>query len=167
MLLGMHLRSTQTERVIDMSWYTAKNGKHINTDWFDKDRQIEVNKKEADERNMPIIPHFNMHPDISYALNYFKGVVDENNDYRKQIESMKSVKEEVSIADLYTDQDVNKVSDIRRMLESIKSGEVDTSTVKVIEVDGKRILLDGNTRLAALSLLGVKKVKVSVYRKGN
>lgn len=32
-------------------WYTTKDGKHINTDWFDKDRQIDASKKEADSRN--------------------------------------------------------------------------------------------------------------------
>lgn len=37
-----------------MAWYTTKDGKHINTDWFDKERQINVNKAEADERNTPI-----------------------------------------------------------------------------------------------------------------
>ena len=32
-------------------WITTKSGKHINTDWFDKDRQIDANKAEADEKN--------------------------------------------------------------------------------------------------------------------
>ena len=51
------------------------------------------------------------------------------------------------------------------MLVSAVNGEtLDTSTAKVIEVDNKQILLDGNTRLAALSLLGHKTAKVLVYR---
>lgn len=32
-------------------WYTTKDGKHINTDWFDQDRQIEENERQAKERN--------------------------------------------------------------------------------------------------------------------
>jgi hypothetical protein len=38
-----------------MAWITTKDGKHINTDWFDKDKQIADNKKEADDRNKPVI----------------------------------------------------------------------------------------------------------------
>lgn len=35
-----------------MPWITTSTGKHINTDWFDeKDRQIQANKAEADNRN--------------------------------------------------------------------------------------------------------------------
>jgi len=34
-----------------MAWITTDNGKHINTDWFDKDRQIAQNKAEADKKN--------------------------------------------------------------------------------------------------------------------
>ena len=34
-----------------MAWITTDSGKHINTDWFDKDRQIEANKAEADILN--------------------------------------------------------------------------------------------------------------------
>ena len=34
-----------------MSWVTTKDGRQVNTDWFDKDRQIEENKKQADDRN--------------------------------------------------------------------------------------------------------------------
>ena len=34
-----------------MPWITTENGKHVNTDWFDKERQINANKKEADKRN--------------------------------------------------------------------------------------------------------------------
>lgn len=32
-------------------WITTKTGKRINTDWFDKERQIQANKDEADSRN--------------------------------------------------------------------------------------------------------------------
>lgn len=32
-------------------WVTTKDGRQVNTDWFDKDRQIEENKKQADEKN--------------------------------------------------------------------------------------------------------------------
>ena len=32
-------------------WITTESGKHVNTDWFDKDRQIAANKVEADRRN--------------------------------------------------------------------------------------------------------------------
>lgn len=32
-------------------WITTESGKHVNTDWFDKDRQIAANKAEADEKN--------------------------------------------------------------------------------------------------------------------
>ena len=123
------------------------------------------NTKVKIEERLINIPHSNLHPDISYASNYFKGTVEEDNDYREQIKSIKPVMEEVSISDLYTDQAVNKVSDIRNMLERVKSGKVDTSTIKVIEVNNKKILLDGNTRLAALSLLGIKNVRVSVYKR--
>lgn len=35
-------------------WYTTKNGKRINTDWFDKDRQIAASKQEATERTTGI-----------------------------------------------------------------------------------------------------------------
>jgi hypothetical protein len=34
-----------------MAWVTTKDGRQVNTDWFDKDRQINENKKEADARN--------------------------------------------------------------------------------------------------------------------
>lgn len=39
-----------------MAWITTKTGKRINTDWFDDDeankqRQIEENKKEAENKN--------------------------------------------------------------------------------------------------------------------
>lgn len=34
-----------------MPWYTTKDGKHYNTDWFDKERQISENKKQADKLN--------------------------------------------------------------------------------------------------------------------
>lgn len=38
-----------------MGWITTKSGKRVNTDWFDdedkKQKQIEANKKEADEKN--------------------------------------------------------------------------------------------------------------------
>lgn len=34
-----------------MAWIT-KNGKHIDTDWFDKERQIYANKKESDDKNL-------------------------------------------------------------------------------------------------------------------
>lgn len=32
-------------------WVTTKDGRKINTDWFDQERQIEASKAEADERN--------------------------------------------------------------------------------------------------------------------
>lgn len=32
-------------------WLTTKDGRHFNTDWIDKDRQIEANKKEAEKLN--------------------------------------------------------------------------------------------------------------------
>lgn len=32
-------------------WYTTKSGKHVNTDWFDKERQIKANESEAKELN--------------------------------------------------------------------------------------------------------------------
>ncbi len=34
-----------------MAWLTTKDGRHFNTDWIDKERQIAENKKQADERN--------------------------------------------------------------------------------------------------------------------
>lgn len=34
-----------------MPWITTKDGRHLNTDWFDKDRQIALNKKEAEKLN--------------------------------------------------------------------------------------------------------------------
>lgn len=34
-----------------MSWITTKTGAHINTDWFDKERQIEQNREQANQRN--------------------------------------------------------------------------------------------------------------------
>lgn len=34
-----------------MGWITTKEGKRINTDWFDKDRQIEENKNQAEKKN--------------------------------------------------------------------------------------------------------------------
>jgi len=34
-----------------MAWKTTKDGRHFNTDWTNKDRQIQANKKEADDRN--------------------------------------------------------------------------------------------------------------------
>lgn len=32
-------------------WVTREDGVHVNTDWFDKDRQIAENKRQADEKN--------------------------------------------------------------------------------------------------------------------
>lgn len=32
-------------------WLTTKDGRHVNTDWFDKERQIAENKVQAEERN--------------------------------------------------------------------------------------------------------------------
>lgn len=34
-----------------MPWYTTKNGKHYNTDWNDKERQIAYNKAQAEKMN--------------------------------------------------------------------------------------------------------------------
>lgn len=34
-----------------MPWITTKTGAHINTDWFDKERQIEQNREQANQRN--------------------------------------------------------------------------------------------------------------------
>ena len=34
-----------------MAWLTTKDGRHFNTDWIDKERQIAENKRQADERN--------------------------------------------------------------------------------------------------------------------
>lgn len=34
-----------------MAWVHTKDGRLVNTDWFDKDRQIDENKKQADEKN--------------------------------------------------------------------------------------------------------------------
>jgi len=34
-----------------MAWFTTKQGKHVNTDWFDKDRQIQQSKQQADALN--------------------------------------------------------------------------------------------------------------------
>lgn len=34
-----------------MAWVTTKDGRRVDTDWFDKDKQIADNKKEADDRN--------------------------------------------------------------------------------------------------------------------
>lgn len=33
-----------------MAWLTTKDGRHFNTDWIDKEKQIEKNKQEANER---------------------------------------------------------------------------------------------------------------------
>lgn len=39
-----------------MPWITTKEGKHINTDWFDeKERQIAENKKQADKLNGKLV----------------------------------------------------------------------------------------------------------------
>ena len=35
-----------------MPWITTESGKHINTDWFDKDKQIAASKAEADQRTL-------------------------------------------------------------------------------------------------------------------
>ena len=32
-----------------MPWVTTKDGRQVNTDWFDKDRQIEANKQESEK----------------------------------------------------------------------------------------------------------------------
>lgn len=32
-----------------MAWVTTKDGRQVNTDWFDKDRQIEANKQEGEK----------------------------------------------------------------------------------------------------------------------
>lgn len=32
-------------------WVTREDGVHVNTDWFDKDRQIAASKAEADDKN--------------------------------------------------------------------------------------------------------------------
>lgn len=34
-----------------MSWITTKDGRRVNTDWFDKEEQISKSKEQADERN--------------------------------------------------------------------------------------------------------------------
>jgi hypothetical protein len=34
-----------------MPWITTKSGAHVNTDWFDRERQIEQNRQQANERN--------------------------------------------------------------------------------------------------------------------
>ena len=34
-----------------MAWKTTKDGRHFNTDWIDRERQITQNRKEAEERN--------------------------------------------------------------------------------------------------------------------
>lgn len=114
--------------------------------------------------DIPDIPHSELQPNYSRAVNYFAGVVPEGN-YRQQLKYLTPELETVVIKDLYTDQYTNRVKDIYAMLVSAVNGEtLDTSTAKVIEVDNKQILLDGNTRLAALSLLGHKTAKVLVYR---
>ena len=55
MLQDMHSKNIGTGKEIDMAWITTKEGHHINTEWFEKDRQIAQNKKEADERNKPVL----------------------------------------------------------------------------------------------------------------
>lgn len=37
-------------------WLTTKDGRHFNTDWADKERQIAENKRQADERNNNYTP---------------------------------------------------------------------------------------------------------------
>lgn len=107
-----------------------------------------------------IIPSSRMHPELSYASNYFKGVVDEDNDYRNEIKSMDYQIQDVKISELYTDQNTNKVADIRKML-ILKVDE----PVVVIYKDNKYILLDGNTRSAAAMLKGKKTIRAKVYKK--
>lgn len=34
-----------------MPWVTTKDGRHVDTDWFDKEKQIKQNEKEADKLN--------------------------------------------------------------------------------------------------------------------
>jgi hypothetical protein len=34
-----------------MAWITTKDGRHLNTDWFDKDRQIKQNQQQAEKLN--------------------------------------------------------------------------------------------------------------------
>ena len=104
------------------------------------------------------IPHSKLHPDISYASNYFAGVVDEDNDYRERIKGKEYELKDVLISDLYTDQNTNKVENIRKML-----GANVKEPVVVVHVDGKDILLDGNTRSAAASLKGEKTIKAKYY----
>ncbi len=105
------------------------------------------------------IPHSRLHPENSYATNYFKGVVDEDNNYRDLIRDKEYEIEDVVIKDLYTDQENNKVEDIRRMLGL----DID-EPVTVVYADGKYILLDGNTRSAAALLRGEETVQAKVYR---
>lgn len=50
-----------------MPWVTTDSGKHINTDWFDKDNQIASNKAEGDEKNL-VEKYSHINP------NYKKGV---------------------------------------------------------------------------------------------
>lgn len=48
-----------------MPWITTENDKHINTDWFDKERQIADSKKEADSKNKEAT-----YTDLSKGYNY-------------------------------------------------------------------------------------------------
>ena len=40
-----------------MPWITTKDGRHVNTDWFDeRDRQIAANKEQADKMKEAELP---------------------------------------------------------------------------------------------------------------
>lgn len=128
-------------------------------EWMAQKKQDKAESKQSvfDAQSVDI-PHSKLHPDLSYASNYFAGVVDEDNDYRQRIEGKEYELKEVKIAELYTDQNVNKVEDIRRMM-GLKIDE----PITVVHADGKDIILDGNTRSAAARLRGEEYIKARVY----
>ena len=73
-----------------MAWITTKDGKHINTDWFDKDKQIAQNKAEADKLNADkemsrkeLLAKFVDKDDYSNQQDY-RQLSDEHTDLAKQ-----------------------------------------------------------------------------------
>ena len=116
-----------------------------------------------------ILPVSKMHPNYVYGSKFFHMTDwDEGQDIRLLVKEKYDgswVKTIVNISDLWSDQEVNRVSHILSLAEEYPTiADVKAlcrrDPIRVVEHEGNMFLLDGNTRCILLSIYGETKVEV-------
>ena len=159
-----------------MAWITTKDGRRVNTEWFDKELQLNENGVEAAKKNAE--DKLNGLRDKGFGqVETPIALVSKSDGYAVQdiwnklkAKERKQLPEEtVKVSDLKTWQTWVSKGGVQRILDGKNEEHQGKKAPPIYAVyhNGNYVLTDGNHRVAAGMLMGQNEFKVKVYKGGN